>query len=105
MKVKEIVPGQSYRTAVEIPLGQKYREVSNGTHKSGGNNSGSLKRKAGRVQKGAGLQYLADTLKLARQQTENNKMMLVVDGTGKKHWRRVNEWSAAKNASTTRPVS
>lgn len=90
--------GGPYPTAHELP--NKKIEWTNGRNKSSpSGNSGNKKRKASRTQKGAGLQLIADVMKAARQQTEDNRMILVIDGTGKKRWRRLKDYNAKPSRS------
>jgi len=83
MHAVEVVPGQDYSSAVELPLGGKYLRHVNGTQKASSGNSGAGKpvRTASAALKG----MLADQQKLDRALTIAGQKRLVI-WNGKRRW-------------------
>lgn len=87
MKIIEITPGQSYTTARELP--NKKRRWINGTQKSAGGNSGTMK--PARIVPNAARGVFADQQKRDRELTEQNQRILVLHN-GKRRWMTMKEF-------------
>lgn len=87
MEIVSITQGVTYPTAVELP--SKKKRLVNGTHKSSSGNSGSGKHTHRITIPG---KMHAELMIEAQRQTEANRKMLVLDGTGKRRWVRLADW-------------
>ena len=89
MEIVSITPGVTYTTAVELP--NKNRQWTNGTHKSSSGNSTNKKKNTMLIPG----KLLSEIQKASQEATRANQRVLVLDGTGRRHWMRLADWEKA----------
>lgn len=88
MEIIEVVPGVQFPNAVELP--NKNIRWVNGRNKSSPGGNSHPKKKNRMLIPG---KMSAELQKISQQQTEANRTILVLDGTGKRHWVRLADWN------------
>ena len=91
MEIVKLSGQPHYPDAHELP--NKNRQWVNGRQKSSPSGNSHPKKKNRMIIPG---KMSAELQKISQQQTAANRRVLVLDGTGKRHWVRLADWNDGK---------
>lgn len=82
--------------AVELPLKPKHLHPASKHQKSTSSTSGSAGGKKNRATNGMAALARKEMIEQAQKQTARNKMIMVIDAKGKRHFMRLSEYEATR---------